>query len=120
VHTHGQTPGATLLTAAAKLWQLPSLPAEAVVMHMLAYVALATASKGQQEARRVQAPVDEPPSPPDDPPPPLELPPDRQADEQLLDKQLKTGPSQVAQVPLTQACSWDLHMVSTQPTHVIV
>ncbi len=99
-----------------KLWQELSLPPAAVCMQEVAYVAPATASKGQHDIRRPQAPADEPPSPPDDV---LEPPAAAQAEEQLLERQLKTGPSQLAQVWVTHPCTWDLHIVSTQLTHVI-
>jgi hypothetical protein len=117
--TQGQTPGATLLIAVAKLWHELSLPPDAVVMHMLAYWALTTASKGQHDARPAQAPADEPPSPPDDAAP-LEPAPAAQADEQLLDRQLKTGPSQLAQVWPMHTCTCERHIASTQLTHVVV
>ena len=58
---HGQTPGATLLTAATKFWHEPSLPPEAVIVHWLAYWAPTTASSGQQDDRLAQAPAEEPP-----------------------------------------------------------
>lgn len=44
-------PGATPLTGVAKLWRELSLPPDVVVIHTPAYMALTTASNGQQDIR---------------------------------------------------------------------
>lgn len=115
---HWHTPGATLLTAVMRLWHELLLPPDAVVVHALAYWALTTASKGQQAIRLAQAPAGAPPSPPDVPPP-LEPPLAVHGDEQLADRHVKTGPSQLAQLPLMHASTWEVHIASTQLAHVI-